>query len=231
MLGSMKKRWPNGGSRRLYKNLQKRLVKLIDLKDSQKTFKNLLAIDVSYRGEYAYVSAVKWDLKESLPRKIYLLKVNTEFPYIRGLFFIRELPPIVSIIKVFSIEFDVLLLNAVGIAHPEGLGLTSHAGLFFKKTSIGITERIPSGVYKDPGVKKGDLNPVFNDKGNVIGFILRTQDFLKPIFVTPGHLISPHGALKLVQNLPYYSRFPEPLRIADIYSRKEFKKEIIEWCT
>ena len=226
----MKKRWPNEESRRIYRDLQRRLKERIVLKGPINLPEILLAIDVSYRRGYAYVCAVRWDIKRACPLKIFLLKVSLQYPYISGMFFIRELPPIVSIIKTFSIDFDLLLVNAAGIAHPGGIGLASHAGLYFKKPSMGITERIPYGVYKMPVLRKGSYNPIFDKNKRVMGFVLRSQDYVKPVFITPGHLVSPENALKIAQSLPYHARFPEPLRIADIYSRKEFEKEIKEGC-
>ncbi len=227
----MRKKWPDEKGRRLYKDLQRRLAEKVIIEGPDRLPETLLAIDVSYRKGHAYVGAVKWSIKKACPLRIYLLKVPMKYPYISGMFFIRELPPIVSIVKNFSIEFDLLLLNAAGIAHPDRIGLASHAGLYFKKPSMGITERIPQGTYKMPNFKKGSYNPIFDENKNVIGFVMRSQDYVKPVFITPGHLISPDNAFKIALNLPYYSRFPEPLRIADIYSRKEFEKEVKEGCS
>ncbi|GEM_PF-2645954 len=226
----MKKRWPDETSRRLYRDLQRRLARRIVLAGPENPVRLLLAVDVSYREEDAYVSAVIWNTEKACPVRIYLLRVLAELPYISGMFFIRELPPVVSIIRTFSIEFDLLLLNASGIAHPAGIGLASHAGLYFKKPSFGITDRIPCGAYKMPGLKKGNYTRIMDRERRVIGYVLRSQDYVRPIFITPGHLISPKNALEITIKLPFHARFPEPLRIADIYSRKEFKKEIIEGC-
>jgi len=227
----MRSIWPKDERKDLYKDLQRRISQKIILEGPKTLLKILLALDVSYRKGFAYVSAVQWHIERACAIRIYLLRMRWSMPYISGMFFIRELPPIVKIVRTFSINFDLLLLNAAGIAHREGIGLASHAGLYFKKTSVGITERVPYGYYREPSLKRGSFSPLYNKRKEIIGYVYRTQDYVKPIFITPGHLIDAKNAFYIMQKLPYFSRFPEPLRLADIYSKKEFEKEIKEGCS
>ena len=224
----MKKKWPDAEGRRLYKDLQKRLYKKLLKTENIKvnTVRKLLALDVSYREGYAFVCGVLWDIPKACPLSIYIYSEKIQYPYISGLFFVRELPPIVHLLKNIKVKYDILLLNAVGSAHPEGIGLATHAGLYIKKPSFGITERIPYGLYSNPDIKERTWTEIFDVKGSILGYVLRSQKYVKPIFVTPGFRLNAQTALYITLLLPFNSRFPEPLRLADKCSKKKLEKEI-----
>ncbi|MEO0076772.1 MAG: endonuclease V, partial [candidate division WOR-3 bacterium] len=57
-----------------------------------------------------------------------------------------------------------------------------------------------------------------------VGIVLRTQTNVKPIFISPGHKISLKSVKDIVMRCVKSCRIPEPLRLADIYS-KIFKRE------
>ncbi len=224
----MKKKWPNARGREYYKDLQRRLFARISenaIFDISRV-NRLLAIDVSYKDGYAVACGVLWEIATACPSALFKYKEKVIFPYISGLFFIRELPPIANLVKHISTSYDVLLLNAAGTAHPEGIGLATHAGLYLKKPSIGTTERIPYGFYKLPGNEKNAKSEILNEKKEVIGYVVRTQSHLKPIFVTPGYGLDAKAAISIVMALPFKARLPEPLRIADRCSKKNFEKDI-----
>lgn len=224
----MRKRWPDEKGRRFYKDLQKRLSEKLHHLDNVelRNINTLLAIDVSYKEGHAMVCGVLWDVGKACPFAIYRYIEPVYFPYISGLFFIRELPPIVRLAKKVAIDYDVLLLNAVGAAHPEGIGLATHAGLYLEKPSFGITERIPYGFYEMPEKREKAWRKILDSNGNTIGYVIRSQKYVKPVFVTPGYRLKPETALSLAMSLPFNARLPEPLRLADRCSKKDFKKEV-----
>jgi deoxyribonuclease V len=53
------------------------------------------------------------------------------------------------------------------------------------------------------------------DHGEQIGFVLRTRERVKPVFVSVGHRISPAMAVKVVLACCTKYRLPEPTRLAD----------------
>jgi deoxyribonuclease V len=54
----------------------------------------------------------------------------------------------------------------------------------------------------------------------MIGAVLRTKSNVKPIFVSPGHMIDLRGAIDIVLKCTGNYRIPEPLRCADRLSKR-----------
>ncbi|HDZ24965.1 MAG TPA: hypothetical protein ENH65_00435 [Candidatus Aminicenantes bacterium] len=52
------------------------------------------------------------------------------------------------------------------------------------------------------------------------GTVLRTRNNVRPVFVSPGHLIDLKGAIDIVLKCTENYRIPEPLRRADHLSKK-----------
>lgn len=83
------------------------------------------------------------------------------FPYIPTLLSFREGPILTNTFKMLKIKPDVMIYDGQGIAHPRGLGLASHMGLWLDLPSIGcaktplIDEFTPYNP-KSSGIQIGD---------------------------------------------------------------------------
>ena len=51
--------------------------------------------------------------------------------------------------------------------------------------------------------------------GEVVGAVLRTRNGVRPLFVSPGHLVRLEDAIDIVLHCSTRYRVPEPLRLAD----------------
>lgn len=70
----------------------------------------------------------------------------------------------------------------------------------------------------------GDFVKLVGDSGRVWGAALKSNDYVKnPIFISLGTKISLDTALDIAQNVCIY-RIPEPIRTADLTSRRLVKK-------
>jgi deoxyribonuclease V len=49
--------------------------------------------------------------------------------------------------------------------------------------------------------------------------VLRTRDNVRPVYISPGHLVDLAGAIRIVLACTGRFRIPEPLRCADRVSR------------
>lgn len=136
-----------------------------------------------------------------------------QFPYVPGYLSFREAPVIVEIFKKISHPPDVLLCDGQGIAHPRGLGLASHLGLFLDLPTIGCAKSVLVGNYEEPGPSKGDQSPLIY-QGRQVGVALRTRSHVKPIFISCGHKIGLSEAIRIILHVSPRYRIPEPLRIA-----------------
>ncbi len=141
------------------------------------------------------------------------------FPYIPGYLSFREGPVMIDAINALSIKPDLILFDGQGIAHPRSLGIASHIGVILDIPSIGCAKSSLVGSYKEPGPKKGDHTPIVY-RGRRVGYVLRTRDRVKPVFVSPGHRIDFKDSLRIVLNCTRGYRIPEPLRCADQLSKR-----------
>ena len=135
------------------------------------------------------------------------------FPYIPGLLTFREGPALLEALKKLSQSPDVIIFDGQGIAHPRGVGIATHLGVLLEKPTIGCAKSRLVGEYKEPKRDKGSLSPL-RLEGRVVGGVMRTRDGVRPIFVSPGHLIDLTTANEVVLNCCTKYRLPEPIRWA-----------------
>ena len=148
------------------------------------------------------------------------------FPYIPGLLSFREIPLLLEAWKKLGRRPDVLLVDGIGIAHPRRLGIASHLGVLLDVPTIGVAKSVLIGSYDPPGNEPGDTAPLVDQKnGEIIGMALRTKRNVKPVFVSPGHLVTLEDATALVSSCVRKHRIPEPTRAAhnlmNEYRRKD----------
>ncbi len=150
--------------------------------------------------------------------------LDTSFPYVPGYLSFREGPVLIESLKKLKLDPDIILFDGQGIAHPMSLGIASHIGLLINKPTIGCAKTRLVGEYYEPGNKKGDWSPL-KYRGKIVGAVLRTRNNVKPLYVSPGHLIDLKSSLEITLRCCVKYRIPEPLRKADILS-KEIKKNV-----
>ena len=140
------------------------------------------------------------------------------FPYIPGLFSFREGPVLIKAFEKLKMKPDVMIFDGQGIAHPRGIGLASHMGLWFDLPSIGCAKTPLLNDFITPGPFKGNFELIWREEKEV-GAILRTKEKVKPVFVSPGHQIDLSTSIQLILESCRGFRFPEPLRKAHHASR------------
>lgn len=135
------------------------------------------------------------------------------FPYIPGLLSFREIPMLLQAWENLSIKPEVLIVDGIGIAHPRRLGIASHLGLLLNLPTIGCAKRVLVGTYEEPENRRGAYT-YLTDKDETVGAVLRTKINVKPVFVSPGHLITLEESIELVLSSNVRHRLPEPTRLA-----------------
>jgi deoxyribonuclease V len=146
------------------------------------------------------------------------------FPYIPSLLSFREGPILIKTFKKLKIRPDVMIYDGQGIAHPRGMGLASHMGLWFDLPSIGCAKTPLLSGFIYPGSLKGSLEWIRKD-GKKVGAVLRTKEKVKPIFISPGHQIDLMTSIQLILESCRGFRIPEPLRGAHQASRIMCEKD------
>jgi len=143
-------------------------------------------------------------------------EMEITFPYVPGLFSFREIPPILEAHKKLKIKPDLIVCDAQGIAHPKNMGMASHLGLELAIPTIGCAKKRLVGVYDKSKLdqKRGAIEHLIWGS-EIVGVALRTQDNIKPMFVSIGHKICLETAIKWVLKLCSKYRQPETTRQAD----------------
>ena len=137
-----------------------------------------------------------------------------QFPYVPGLFSFRELPPICHALAKLETVPDLIVCDGQGIAHPRRFGLASHLGVLFDVPTIGCGKTRLVGEASVPGANRGNFSPLC-ENGEVVGRVLRTQDGIKPLYVSIGHRVSLSTAGDWVLRLSTKYRLPQTTRFAD----------------
>lgn len=205
--------------------LQKKLTKEIKLIHLESLPKTVAGADVSYdRGSNIFFAGI---VVLSFPGMEIIDEVSASgevnFPYIPGLLSFREGPVLVEAFRKLETAPDLIMFDGQGIAHPRGLGIASHMGLLLNIPSIGCAKTKLCGDYSEPGREKGSYSPLLM-KGKEIGAVLRTKSRVKPIFVSPGHLVDIRSCLDIVLTSSKKYRLPEPTRQAHLFVNRVRRK-------
>lgn len=150
-------------------------------------------------------------------------RADLAFPYVPGLLSFREIPVLMECFRKVETPFDVLLCDGQGIAHPRRFGLASHLGLLLRKPTVGCAKSLLVGEHGTVGRKRGDFAPL-RYKGRTVGSVLRTQDGVRPIYVSPGHLIDLASSRRFALRCAMRYRIPEPTRRADRLAGEEKRR-------
>ncbi|WP_270169011.1 deoxyribonuclease V [Paenibacillus sp. SYP-B4298] len=196
--------------------LQKELALKVIKEDQLKHVNYIAGVDVAYSKNNDRLVAAVIILDATTQNLIESSVVEDipSFPYIPGLFSFRELPPVIKAFSKISVTPDLIVCDGQGVAHPRRFGLASHLGVLLNTPTIGCGKTKLLGDYEDPGIKRGDYSTLL-DNNDEIGIVLRTQNNVKPIYVSIGHRISLPTACKWILQLAPRFRLPETTRQAD----------------
>jgi len=135
------------------------------------------------------------------------------FPYIPSLLSFREGPILIRAFQKLRLKPDMMIYDGQGIAHPRGVGLASHMGLWLDLPSIGCAKTPLLHEFISPGPSRGSFEWIRRE-GKKVGAVLRTRDHIKPLFISPGHRTDLSTSNQLILESCKGFRFPEPLRKA-----------------
>lgn len=151
---------------------------------------------------------------------------SVSFPYLPGLLSFREIPVLLTALQNLKQLPDLLLVDGQGIAHPRQMGLASHLGLLAGRPTIGCAKSRLCGSYEELGQAGGSVSPLLWQEKQV-GWVLRSRHGCRPLFVSPGHLVSLEESLDLVRRCLGKYRLPLPLREAHILSNRLRQQVIV----
>lgn len=199
--------------------LQKNLSKEVIIAKFQIKPTLIAGTDVSFRDGMAYGVVVILSYPELKIVEAIKKIEKISYPYVPGLLSFRECPILEKCFLELKNEFDLILVDGQGIAHPRKFGIASHLGYLLDKPSIGCAKSHLFGNFEEPGVKKGSFAYIFDQEKNKIGVVLRTRDNVKPVYVSCGYKVDIATSIRIILSCTSKYRIPEPLRVAHHLSK------------
>lgn len=139
-------------------------------------------------------------------------------PYIPGYLGYREVPVAIKAFHKLENKPDVVLFDANGILHPRRFGAASQFGLLADVPTIGVAKSLFCGEKQEDKV-------IFDKEIRAIE--IKTKDYSKPVYVSPGHMISLRTSAEIVKRCLIGHKLPEPMFLAHKYCNK-VKKNLKE---
>jgi deoxyribonuclease V len=193
--------------------LQEKTAKeVISAKDDFGDILRICGVDVAYSGSSnaAYCSAVIMD--RNMQNLVESIDAQTvvKHHYVPGLLMLREAEPIFYTLKLLKNSYDLLLVDGHGLLHPRKCGLACFVGVTLNKPTIGVAKSLLCGAVRPDGFVELD--------GELLGYAIS-----KKSYISVGHRITLETAIELVKEVGI-----EPLRLADINSKRNRKKRAID---
>lgn len=194
--------------------MQQQLRKEINIQPLKKDIHFVGGVDVSFKkyDKVIFSSIAILQLADLKEVDRVVIETEVSFPYIPDLVSFRILPAVQKAWDKLGQKPDALLFNCHGITQGP-LSLASHFGLANHIPTIGCAGKLLDRTYVEPNMEKGSQAEITED-GRVIGVTLRTKNRVKPIFISPGHLIDLPQSVKIIKQCDSGHRLPAPIRLA-----------------
>jgi deoxyribonuclease V len=147
------------------------------------------AVDAAYRGDDVVAVASVFKDEQLAEKSVY--RGHCTFPYVSGLFYLREGPSAVEAVTRLKVKPQLVCFDAHGAAHPRSAGLATICGMVLGIPSVGIAKSLLVGrvVPSAWGIEK------IVHESRTVGFVTRVGDV--PRYWSPGYSIS-LGSLRLL---------------------------------
>ena len=198
------------------RDIQQRLKEKLILTSVLKTVTLVAGADVSYCRENKKIlvaAVVLMQLPEFFVVEEAVSYEKVDFPYVPGYLSFREAPPLIAAFRKMVTRPGVIVFDGQGIAHPRRFGLASHMGLILGIPSLGCAKKKLVGDHGVLGDEAGSRAALIFE-GEEVGSVLRTKNGVKPVYVSPGHMIDTESAVGVILKCITRYRLPEPVRLA-----------------
>ncbi|SRR6056297_2772755 len=198
------------------REIQVRLKSRVVLEDMFEPLDLIAGMDVAYpkRRKLGRAGCVVLSLDSLQVCDQSLTEGSVTFPYVPGYLSFREVPLLIDLYKKLRLKPKLIFCDGQGIAHPRKFGLACHLGVVCNIPTIGVAKSKLIGEHQTLPNKRGTW-VYLRHQGEVIGAVVCTRSYVKPVFVSPGHKVSLETAVNLTLKTCSGYRIPEPTRQAD----------------
>ncbi len=196
---------------------QQELRKSIQIRPLDKPIHTIGGTDISFNKyeETVYAGIVIFSYPDMKPIGQSTAISRTSFPYISGLLAFREVPALLDAWNKLETKPDLMVLDGQGIAHERRMGIATHFGLETGVPAIGCAKSRLAGKYTEPA-NEPLAQSQLTDRGEFVGIALRSKRNCKPLFISPGNLVSIEQSVQIIINCIGKYRIPEPTRQAHL---------------
>ncbi len=194
------------------KDIEKRILKGINLKDSFDSARTIAGFDIAYIGKKFTCVGVVIDIetKEEIEKKT--VEDEEIMPYSPAMSTFREGPPIIEVYRELENKPDIIVVKGIGAVSPNRVGLASYVGVILNKSCIGAAKELLYGRLDEDKI-------IFNNE--IKGIAVKTKPFANPIFISPGHNISLDSSVNIIKKvIDEQYKLPLPLHLAHKYANK-----------
>lgn len=195
------------------REIQQQLRGQVSLRNKLRRPRHVAGVDISVKNGQAAAAVVVLRWADLAVVEVARARRAVEFPYVPGLLTFREAPVILDACQRLRVEPDLFLFDGQGYAHPRRVGLASHMGVLLGRPSVGCAKTRFIGTYDDPADEAGCYTDLW-DGDELIGAVVRTRDRVKPLFISPGHMVNVPTSIDIVLDCGRGFRLPEPTRLA-----------------
>lgn len=198
---------------------QKKLAKEVKLKGADlNEITSVGGCNITYINNSILVTIVVLNRKFEIIEEKFVME-KARFPYLPSFLFCRELPAVLKCWEKIENAPDALMINRNGILHPRKFGLASHLSFSINRPVVGISTELLCGEVKTGRVYLKD---------EIVGREVETKKGSRPVYVSPGNLISLNDSVELVkQFMKEPHKLPEPLDAASRYANR-IKEEMLK---
>jgi len=194
------------------KDIEKRILKGVNLKDSFSNVKLVAGFDISYIDKRYNCVGVVIDIENKKEIEVKTVTGDEIMPYSPNMTSFREGPLIINCYRSLENKPDVLIVKGSGAVHTNKVGLASYVGVILNKPCVGVSKELIYGELDEDRI-------MF--KNELKGMALKTKQFANPIYVSPGHNICLDTAVNLIKKLvDEQYKLPMPLHLAHKYVNK-----------
>ncbi len=197
--------------------LQQDLAKRVIIAEEPGEFRYIAGLDCAYTrdGSECLAAVLLYDRFEHKLLEQCYARGPVTMDYIPGLLSFRESATLIAALQKLERKPDALMCDGHGVAHSRRFGVACHLGVLLDIPAVGCAKQRFVGIDVKPEETRGSRLDLV-DKGEMVGTVLRTQQGVKCVYVSPGHRMSHQQAADLVLDCARQYRLPEPTRLADI---------------
>lgn len=194
--------------------IQNELRSKIELKPLDKPITTIAGSDISFNkySETVYAGIVVMNFPSLQVIETVSVVDEARFPYVPGLLAFREVPALVKCWEQLQTKPDLLVLDGHGISHPRRMGIATHFGVLMQTPTMGCAKSLLTGKYPEPANEPGAATDLVH-KNEIVAKVLRTKRATKPVFISPGNLITQDECLQVIMQCVRGYRIPEPTRL------------------